>query len=574
MKFSQFAVQLDKLEQTTKRLELVDILSQLFQSAEQDEIQPIAYLCQGRLAPFFVPLEIGMGEKLVAQAIAEACDQDQAQILADYAKLGDLGLVAQSVSMDKDAGLSVIQVFELLHQIATTSGAGSISIKTQLLSELLSQVDKVGAKHLARIPIGALRLGIGDPTVLDALSVAKAGDKSLRPRLERAYNETSDLGLIAITLWSKGIEAVDALRVSVGRPLRSQLTERLPNPTKVIEKLGPVVVQTKYDGFRVQIHKNGNKVDIYSRNLEDMTHMFPDIIAGVLAQIKADTAIFDGEAIAYNQESGEFYPFQETTKRRRKHGVEESAAALPLKAFLFDCLYLDGQPLLDLVYTDRLKQLQEVVQGGETLLLAETEIVDDPARLQVLLDEAITEGLEGLVVKRPDSIYQAGARNFNWVKLKRHSSGELHDTIDCVVLGYIYGRGKRTALGAGALLVGVYDAEADEFKSVSKIGTGLSDLEWQEIHARCDKIASEHKPARIDSAITPSVWVKPEVVIEILADEITRSPLHTAGKVDNQPGYALRFPRLVSFRSDDKKAEDATTVTELIELFNQQGKEK
>jgi DNA ligase-1 len=310
----------------------------------------MVYLCQGRLAPFFVPLEIGMGEKLVAQAIADAVGQDRDQVLKLYGKVGDLGLVAQELKSHHSSPAthhdhSVVDVFNQLHTIATTTGAGSIETKVRLLSQLLASVDSISAKHLTRIPLGTLRLGIGDPTLLDAFSFTKVGDKSLRPQLERAYNETSDLGMIAIVLWRDGIDAVDKLRIEVGRPLRSQLTERLPTPTKVIEKLGPVIVQTKYDGFRTQIHKNGDEVHIYSRNLEEMTEMFPDIIAGVRTQVATKTAIFDAEAIAYNEASGEFYRFQETTKRRRKHNVEETAQELPLRAFIFDVLYADGQPL-------------------------------------------------------------------------------------------------------------------------------------------------------------------------------------------------------------------------------------
>jgi DNA ligase 1 len=574
MIFYEFTQALDQLESTSKRNLLVEQLADLFQKASDDEIQPLVYLCQGRVAPFFQPIEIGMGEKMVAQAIALAFNRPIEEVSQLYGEKGDLGLVAQHLSEGHDVGrLTLLQVYEQLLAIAHASGAGSVEQKIGLLRDLLVGVEPLSAKHLVRIPLGALRLGIGDPTVLDAFSFAKAGDKSLRKPLERAYNETSDLGMIAHVLWHEGIEGVHQLRISVGRPIRSQLPERLPTPEKVIEKMGPVIVQTKFDGFRTQIHKIGDKVEIFSRNLEDMTHMFPEIIEGVRTQITAETAILDGEALAYNEASGEFYPFQETTKRRRKHNIEQAAEALPLKAFLFDLLYVNGQSLVDMPLSERLQELQKVLQPGDTLLEAQSEVVSDPARLQILLSESITAGLEGLVVKKEDSTYQAGARNFNWVKLKRHSSGELHDTIDCVVLGYIYGRGKRAAFGAGALLVGVYDSESDEFKSVSKIGTGLTDIEWQEIHARCDKISTESKPARIDSVIQPSVWVEPEVVIEVLADEITRSPSHTAGKVESDPGYALRFPRLVSFRDDDKKAEDATTVKELIELYGQQGKQ-
>ncbi|HZQ29905.1 MAG TPA: ATP-dependent DNA ligase, partial [Patescibacteria group bacterium] len=287
---------------------------------------------------------------------------------------------------------------------------------------------------------------------------------------------------------------------------------------------------------------------------------------------KAKNVILDSEALAYNPESQEFLPFQETTKRRRKYNIEEMQKSLPLKAFVFDILYADGKSLIDKPLSERLEILKKTIQGDEILIPSIGEVTSDPKKLKVMLDDSISRGLEGLVVKRTDSLYEAGGRNFNWVKLKRHSSGELHDTIDCVILGYIYGRGKRTEFGAGALLVGLYEPKKDEFVTVSRIGTGLTDEEWREIHKRADKIKVDHKPARVNSLIEPSVWIKPEIVIEVLADEITRSPLHTAGKEDNEPGYALRFPRLVSFRTDDRKPEDATTVKELIEMYKNQGK--
>ena len=322
-----------------------------------------------------------------------------------------------------------------------------------------------------------------------------------------------------------------------------------------------------------QIHKNGDEVRMFSRNLEEMTHMFPELIEAVRKQIKAKTIILDSEALAYNPESEEFLPFQETTKRRRKHGIEEMAKSLPLKAFVFDILYKDGESLIDKPLTKRMDILKEVLPEDDVLIRTKNQTIKDPKTLSLLLEDAISKGLEGLVVKKLESPYVAGGRNFNWVKLKRHSSGELNDTIDCVILGYISGRGKRTAFGAGALLVGVYDSKNDEFVSVSKIGTGLTDEEWREVHKRADKISLDHKPARVNSVILPSVWIRPEIVIEVLADEITRSPIHTAGKTKTEPGYALRFPRLVSFRNADKKAEDATSVVELVEMYEQQGKQ-
>ncbi len=580
MKFSVLATYFEKLEETSSRLALIDILSDLLKYSSIDEIDKIIYLTQGRIAPFFEATEMGMAEKTVANAVAQAYGSTKEEVLKLYQKMGDMGIAVQQLSNKRQATgnkQTVIEVFEVLREIAKTKGLGTVEKRQILLTGLLKKMDSISAKYLVRIPLGNLRLGIGDPTILDGLAKAKFGDKSKRKLLEGAYNRTSDLGLIAKILFSEGLPAVEKLNVMVGKPIRSELCERLPNPEKVIEKMGIVEAQYKFDGFRVQIHKDGEKVMMFSRNLENMTHMFPELIKGTLKQVKAKSVILDTEALAYNPDSEEFLPFQETTKRRRKYQIEEMAKKLPLKAFVFDILYKDGKSLIDLPLKERIKILKESVDSDDILIVSETRTIDDPKELGLMLEDAISKGLEGLVVKRLDSPYEAGGRNFNWVKLKRHSAGELSDTIDCVILGYISGKGKRTAFGAGALLVGIYDEKNDEFVSVSRIGTGLTDEEWREIHKRADKIRIDHKPARVSSVITPSVWIKPEIVIEVLADEITRSPLHTAGAStssasgEKTAGYALRFPRLISFRNSDKKPEDATTVKELIGMYKLQG---
>jgi DNA ligase-1 len=458
-------------------------------------------------------------------------------------------------------------------EIAESAGAGSVEKKRSLFAALLKEVDPTSAKHLVRIALGRLRLGIGDPTVLDALSFASKGDKSLRPVLEGAYNRVSDLGLIARTFWSGGEGEVNALKITVGRPIRSQLAERLPNPEAVIKRLGLVAVQPKYDGIRVQIHKNGSAVRVFSRNLEDYTLMFSELTTAA-QQLKDDMLILDGEAIAYSKELEEYLPFQLTASRRRSHGIEKAAQELPLVAFIFDILYRNGRDLTELPYEERLALVDEVIAGSTVLLPAPIIKTDSVEVLTRTLLDSISQGLEGVVVKRPDSKYQAGARNFNWVKLKRHTSGELSDTIDLVLLGYYFGKGKRAEFGVGALLGGVYDAENDRFASITKLGTGLSDAEWRQIHERADTLQVDKRPARVDSILVPDVWLKPEVVVEVMADEITPSPRHTAGKVGDEPGFALRFPRIVSFRNADKRPEDATTVKEIAELFRLQRQRK
>src|SRR4029077_15826814 len=453
--------------------------------------------------------------------------------------------------------------------VAVQSGPGSQTAKLEKFASLLSDLDGASAKHLVRMTLGKMRLGIGDPTVLDALSFAKQGDRSLRPVLEAAYNRSSDLGLIARTLWAEGVSGMDAIKVTVGKPIRSQLAERLPNPEAVIKKLGLVGVQPKYDGFRVQIHKKGGEVSIFSRNLETMTPMFPELVAATNA-LAVKSVILDGEAIAYSPESEEYVPFQETTARRDKEGVDEFAARVPLRAFVFDVMYLDGSDLTSLPYEKRFAIVDDLLKGSDILQVAPLTKTDSVEVLTRELLDNISRGLEGVVAKRLDSPYQAGARNFNWVKLKRNTSGQLNDTIDVVLLGYYRGKGKRAEFGAGALLAGVYDSDKDEFVTISKLGTVLSDVGWRDIHERLTKLEVAEKPARVNSMFVPDAWLEPAIVVEVLADEITPSPRHTAGMTEDGPGFALRFPRIVSLRTDDKKPEDATSVREIREMFEQQ----
>jgi len=547
MKFSEFAAHLDQLEATKSRNELVRILSEVYRACSVDELEPITYLTQGRLAPFFEPVEIGLGERLLITAIGVAYGVPKEEVGKLYRQAGDLGIAAQRLApaIQRDSP-SVVEVHERLSQL-------------DLFTGLLGELDPASAKHLVRITLGKMRLGIGDPTVLDALSFAKVGDRSLRPVLEGAYNRTSDLGLIARTLWESGEAGLEALKVRAGHPLRPQLAERLPNPEAVIKKLGMVGVQPKYDGLRVQIHKDGDQVSLFSRNLESMTEMFPELVAAAAA-LPVENVILDGEAIAYNPESEEYVPFQETTARRRKEGIAEFSARVPLRAFVFDVMFRDGTDLTPLPYSQRFEIVEKMLRESGT---------DSAEALTRELLDNISRGLEGVVAKRLDSPYQAGARNFNWVKLKRNTSGQLTDTIDVVLLGYYGGKGKRAEFGAGALLAGVYDSDKDEFGTISKLGTGLSDEGWRELHQRLASLEVPEKPARVNSILVPDVWLEPAIVVEVLADEITPSPRHTAGMTGDRPGFALRFPRIVSFRTE-KKPEDATSVREIREMFEQQ----
>lgn len=576
MTFSTLSAYFEKLEKETKRLALTNTLAELFRQAKSQEIDKICYLLQGRVAPYFEPTEIGMAEMTIAQAAGRVFGKSKEEVIKLYRQKGNFGLAAAQLATKakrlKANTPSVSEVFGELREIAEYSGQGTVEKKISKLSELLKKLDPVSVKHVVNIPLGTLRLGIGDPTVLDALSLAKKGDKSFRPLLEDTYNKTSDLGYVAKTFFDKGEKGLKEVKLIIGKPVRPALAERLPSAEEVIKRVGNrFATEPKFDGFRVQAHKDGKVVQLFSRNLENTTHAFPELVKGMKEEVKAKTAILEGEALAFNPQTEEFLPFQETSRRRRKYQIKEMAEKLPLVMFAFDLLYLNGRDITQKPYEERRKELEKILAKDNKIIhLAQVRILHKKEEITEFFNEAVSEGLEGLMIKKLDSPYQAGGRGFHWIKFKRVSAGELTDTIDCVLLGIFSGRGKRTEFGVGGLLVGVYDEKRDEFVTISRIGTGLTDEEWRKVKNMAGEIKVSHKPARVNALVKPSFWVEPKIVLEIFADEITRSPVHTTGKKDSEPGYALRFPRLVSFRGADKRAEDATTVKEIEEMYRAQ----
>ncbi len=570
MKFSTLVEYLARLEATSKRLEMTRILGELFQAADARDIAPIVYLTQERLAPNFEAIEFGMGEALIAQAVAQATDTPLADVKKLYKEKGDYGIVVEELSKAKSKKLDVAEVFEKLREIALTSGEGTVEKRVGLLAALLKQASPREARYLLRVPMGRLRLGIGDVTVLDGLSWSETGDKSLRPDLERGYNVTSDLGLVATTFKKGGIAAVSKLKIAVGNPIRMELAERAKSAQEIITRMGECALEPKVDGFRVQAHKDGDTVRLFSRNLEETTAMFPDVADAVRAQIQAKRAILEGEAIAYDPETGDFRPFQETIQRKRKYGIDEMRAALPLKLLAFDVLYIDGKDVTGAAYQERHERLGKLIAEGNGIQRIEQIVASEPKQVDEFFTAKVEAGLEGIMAKRLDSTYQAGARNFNWMKFKRAYQGHLRDTVDVVVIGYLRGRGQRAKFGIGALLCAVYDKKNDRFRSVAKVGSGLTELEWAAYREKFDAIALEHKHARVDSNMIPDVWVEPKYVMEVQADEITRSQIHTAGMYGEEAGYALRFPRVVNPNREDKSPEDATTEKEIVAMFEKQ----
>jgi DNA ligase-1 len=592
MTFQQLAKYFEKLEKTASRNQMTAILAQLLKESSGGEVAKICYLSLGQLAPLYAGIEFNLAEKMMIRVLAQAYDKSDEEIKRKYKELGDLGDVAAFADeRAKSKPMTVSQVYERLYELALDAGEGSVERKISKLAKLLNDLDAKSAKYVVRIPLGRLRLGFSDITILDALSWMIAGDKSKRVEIEEAFNLRADVGQIAQIVKTKGLKGLRSLRVQLGVPVMPALTQRLPNPEEMIEKMTSgkervVAAEPKYDGTRLQIHFSKKRkweqredqlaftfqpkgyVRTFTRNLENTTNMFPDLVQAVFKEVKTQEAILDGEAIGYDPKTGKFLPFQETMKRKRKYGVSGKAKEIPLKFFCFDILFKDGKDLLKEPFNKRREILEKILPLGSKVILLSPQIVaESPKELRRYHDEQIKKGLEGIVIKKWRAAYDPGKRGYTWVKFKQEKGkkgGGLADTLDCVVMGYYKGRGKRAGFGLGAFLVGIRNKST--FLTVSKIGTGLSDEQWREMYKKCQisNVKSQIKPKEysVNKNLTPDTWCLPKIVVEIEADNITKSPIHTAQ-------YALRFPRLVRFR-DDKSPEQATTLKEAEKLYRLQ----
>ncbi|MGC9116507.1 MAG: ATP-dependent DNA ligase, partial [Conexivisphaera sp.] len=464
------------------------------------------------------------------------------------------------------------RVYSTLEKIARMSGEGAQDSKVRLLASLFNDAEPLEARYLARIVMGRLRLGVADYTVLDALAVAFGGTKDAREVVERAYNVSSDLGLVARTVASQGLAGLESIRITVGRPIRPMLAERLSSPQEILEKIGgPAAAEYKFDGERMQVHREGDRVMIFSRRLENITSHYPDVVEIVRNGLKSQDVIVEGEGVAFNADTGEFLPFQELMHRRRKYGIEKAMEEYPVSLYFFDVIYADGVDYTVKPYTERRKKLEEIVSPSERLNVAPMIITKDPDEMERFMMEAIERGCEGLVVKDPRSVYRAGAREWSWIKLKREYRSEMTDTVDLVIVGAFHGRGKRAGV-YGAYLLAAYDPDSDTFKTACKVGTGFTDEDLRSFYEMLQQYRIDHRHPRVDSKLEADVWFVPQVVIEVLAAEITLSPIHTAawGSVRPNTGLALRFPRYTGKLRTDKGPEDATTVKELLEMYRSQ----
>lgn len=580
MKYIIIADAYEKIEATTKRLEMTDLLVSLLKNTHKEIIDKVVYLTQGRIYPDFVNLEIGVAEKLAIKALARASGRKESEIEEDLKKTGDIGETAQSFIANKkqvtffQQPLTVQKVYETLDKMAKASGSGTVDLKTSYLAGLLSDATPKEAKYIMRTVTGNLRLGIADMTVLDALAIAYGGGKEARELVERAYSISSDLGRVAKVVAETGLEGIKKFQVVIGEPIRPMLAERLSTPEEILEKLGgKCIAEYKYDGERIQAHKKEDKVVLFSRRLENISDQYPDAIELLKRFVKPKDAILEAECVAMDFETGEMRPFQELMHRRRKYGIKEAMEEYPVSLFTFDTLYVDGEDLTLEPYMVRRRALEKAVKESERVKIAKHLITDSATELEKFFEKAIEDGCEGLVCKSiaKDSVYQAGARGWLWIKYKRDYKSEMTDTVDLVIVGAFHGRGKRAGT-YGALLLAAYNPENDTFETITKCGTGFTDEDLSKLPEKMQKSVITHKHPRVNSTIEADVWFEPVAVIELLGAEVTLSPIHTCAmnSIRKGAGLAIRFPRFTGNYRPDKAAEDATTASEIVEMYQKQ----
>ncbi len=559
----------EKLEAVSSRIEITNILVDLFEKTPNNDIQNLIYLISGRVAASYKKSEFNIGEKILVNILSNLFKLDME---SKFKNIGDIGTVFYNYQKISHSDNSFEFTFKTLVEISDLSGKDSIKLKSNLIFNFLRNASNVEGKFFIRILLGKLRLGFSDKTVLSALYVfsKKNGKSSLR-EIKDAYSKCSDLGIVANVVFND-IENLNKLSVIVGVPIFPKLVERSSSLEDGIRRFREVFVQPKFDGLRCQIHvlENGS-IMMFSRNLNDITDLFKDFTEN-LKDLHLKNVIFDTEIIGIDTITKDFLMFQDTVKMKRKtYNINENKDQV-MKAFIFDILYLNKKSFLNEPLKNRMIILNNLFDGKSynNIELVENKTFNNISDIYNYFEENIHKGLEGVVIKNPKSLYTPGVRNFDWLKLKRNFIKGVVDTIDGVIIGYYKGGGARAKLGIGGVLIGLYNNKSNKFETVCKLGSGFSDDELILLKKDLDMITilDPDKFYTYNSKLIPDVWVEPKYVVVIRSDEITKSPIHTAGKdlsIDNK-GFALRFPRFISFR-DDKTVYDSTSTDEINHLY-------
>ncbi|MHA1727419.1 MAG: ATP-dependent DNA ligase, partial [Promethearchaeota archaeon] len=593
----------EKISSTRKRLEILDYLTNFFtelkkRPEDSADLEKIIYLSKGIIYPEIMSQpKLGLAEKTLTDFISKYYSVSNSKMKSILKKTGDLGSTAEKIAITRkgkkgqltsfmgiknDFSLSISDIYKKLEEISEISGDKSINRKYSKIKWLFARCNHTMIKYLIRIINSTMRVGISDPSIMDALAVAYLDDKDMRSEIERAYNVHPDLGYVARRVHEEGLNGLKKISIQVGMPIRMMLASRLEY-SQILPKLGgeKFISEYKLDGERLQIHKNKDEVKIYSRRLKDITEQYPDVQQSIMKNIEAEKAIIEGEAVAMDGFYEKMLPFQVLITRKRKYDIEETVEKVNVCLFVFDLLYLEQngkkEQVMDYPLMKRRKLLKEIISSAENLRYVKGKLIQSTDELVEFFREARGNNCEGIMNKSihpKESVYKAGNRGFLWIKLKSLERGKMTDSIDVVVIGAKWGKGHRVNR-YGVLIMAIYNHENEKFEFLTQCGTGFSDENIEDFTALFKPYITEKCPKNvICSGENPDVWFKPAVVMEITGDELTISQKADAGKFFsgkiNKTGYSVRFPVFQRIR-EDKSVKDVTTVKEIIELFKSQG---
>jgi len=585
MRFEALAILFSELEATTKRLEMTDILSSFFENIKKSndfkDLDKIIYLLQGQLVSNIKQFpKIGIAENTIIEALNIHSTIKKEKIKEILRKTGDIGATAEFILNKKngqkymlnyisyfsktESSLEISELYNAMQKIAYSEGTGSHDTKIGILRELISKTSPLETKYLLRIITSTLRVGVSTMTIIDGLALGFTGERKNRDSVEKAFNLHPDLGDITIILAENGISAVEKIDIEYGVPIRMMLASRVPYG-EIIEKLGsPLTVEYKLDGERLQIHKEHENVKLFSRRLLNISEQYPDVCRVINENISANNVIMEGEVVAMDPFYEKMLPFQVLSKRRRKHDIDDIMKEVPVCLFLFDILKCENESYLSKSFLIRRKKLGEIVTERDELRLVKSKTIKNTEEMLDFFNEARREGNEGIMAKsiKDNSVYQAGNRGFLWIKLKGLEGGKLKDSVDVVLVGAFHGKGRRTG-SYGTYIGAVYDPISGKFIAFTRFFSGLTDELSESLTKDIEKYIAKKKPNNVICEDKPDVWLEPEVVIEIIGDEITISEKFLT------LGYSMRFPVFQKFRPE-KGPEDITTVNEIDELYKSQ----
>jgi DNA ligase 1 len=542
VEFAEFAELCEQLEALAGRLEMRDLVASVLPTLDKAELPVFVRFVQGKVFPDWSPEKLGIGPMLLYEAAAYVAGRRKADVVRLVNETGDAGLAIERLLARRqqsaffDEALSLAEVHALLVRVAGASGPQSQQAKMRLLRQGFGAMTPREARYFARLVLAELRIGIGEGTVRDAIALAFGVESG---RVEHAQQALNDLGEVAL-LARSGEDALSSVWIHPFRPVRMMLAQQGTIAEQLAE-YGPVAVEYKYDGSRIQFHRVGKVCRIWSRRLEEVTHALPEIVEALRAATDRDV-ILDGEVVAIGAD-GRPLPFQTVLRRfRRKHGVAAAREAIALVPRMFDCLYADGETLLDRPLSER----RHVLESALTDHIAPQKVLDDEAEIRAVYEQALRDGHEGVMLKLPDSPYTPGARGRAWVKIKPEV-----ETLDLAVIGAEWGEGRRAKL-FGSYQLAVQDR--GKLLSVGRVATGITDEQLAELHALFkDLVIAESGN---------SVTFEPRVVFEVGYSEIQKSPNYASG-------YALRFPRFVRVR-DDKGIDEVESLGSLEARYRRQ----